>query len=449
VTGEPRVIRNAGEAAGVRFRYIVLCCCLALLLYPAAPGFAAEAFNGDSDQSDVGLIEDSEAPGVNSYPLGPGDLLEVRVMGDESLSRAFSGQFFVEADGTMNYPVVGSLRVAGSSIGDVAQLIRDTVGGIAPISGLPFVRVAEYAPVYVVGDIARAGPYSFRPAITVMQLVLRAGGLAKAADMSSRITALRQEIAELEVVGFSLMVQRNRLLAELASRPFDGQLWSSRPIVNEDILENETALFDARRRERLSQVKSYEAQQRTYAQEIASLQRTITLHDQELELLKERYAGQESLADKGLAPKSQLLDARRDILSMERQGLEFRTALVRATQGRLAMAQRLDDVNIGTEVRNRQTLSEIDLNLARTRTRLAGATMALADLEQPDGPRSVLGPGATYTILRMNGKQFETIRVDELSFLQRGDILRVDLGSDEPTPQVPAAITAGPPATLN
>lgn len=432
MAGNLKGIRMQSEAEGVCSGYLVLFFCLALLCYSAAAGVAAE-----------------DAPAAYRYPLGPGDLVEVRVTGDEIVARAFSGQFLVEADGTVNYPVVGNVVVEGSSVNEVAQIIKEAVAGVAPIAGMPFVRVAEYAPVYVVGDVARAGPYPFRPATTVMQLVLRAGGLKESGEMSRRINDLGSEIADLEVVGYSLLVQRSRLVAELNNEHFDGQLSSLPPGMTADLLENEAALFGARRREMLSQLKSYEAQQRTYAREIASLERTIALHDQELELLKERFAGQQSLADRGLAPKSQLLDARRDILGMERQGLEFRTALVRANQGKLAMEQRLDDVKIGTEVRNRQAFSEIELNLARNRVRLAAARLALGELEQPEGPRSMLGPGATYTILRMKGNHFETTQSDELSFLQRGDILRVDRGSDEPQAPVPDAYTAGSPAALH
>lgn len=412
--------REESNPAAVLFLSLALLCCSATLR------LAAE-----------------ETPGADRYPLGPGDLLEVRVMGDESVSRAFSGQFIVEADGNVKYPVVGNLPVGGATVGEVEQLIKEKVEIVAPISGMPFVRVAEYAPVYVVGDVARTGSYAFRPATTVLELVLRAGGLTVSADMSRRIDELTSEIAELEVVGYALQVRRSRLLAELGAEEFDGEPGSLRPVVNEDLLANETALFGARRRELQSQIRSYEAQQRTYAQEIASLERTIILHDKELELLKERFAGQQSLAEQGLAPKSQLLDARREILGMERQRLEFRTALVRANQGKLAIARQLDDVRIGTEVRNRQSLSEIERDLARNRVRLAGARLALEDLEQPEGPGSMLGPEATYTILRQNGKQFETSRADELSFLQRGDILRVDRSSDEPRPPVHDAYTGG------
>jgi polysaccharide biosynthesis/export protein len=426
-----KVVRMASEAEGVSPGYLVLFFCLALLCQVETAGLAAE-----------------EAPVADRYPLGPGDLLEVRVMGDESVSRAFSGQFLVEADGTVNYPVVGNLPIEGATLSQVAHLIKETVEVIAPISGMPFVRVAEYAPVYVVGDVARTGSYAFRPATTVLQLVLRAGGLAESTDMSRRIKELTNDIAELEVVGYALLVQRSRLLAELGNEEFDGEASSLRPVVNDDLLENEAELFEARRREMLSQVRSYEAQERTYAQEIASLGRTITLHDQELELLKERFAGQQSLAEQGLAPKSQLLDARREILGMERQGLEFRTALVRANQGKLAIARQLDDVKIGTEVRNRQTLSQTERDLARNRLQLAGARLDLRDLEQPEGPGSMLGPAATYTILRQKGNQIETTRADELSFLHRGDILRVDRGSDELQP-VHDALAAGSPAALH
>ena len=98
------VIRTAGEAGGVCTWYIVLFFCLALLCQFAAAGLAAE-----------------EAPVADQYPLGPGDLIEVRVMGEESVSRTFSGQFLVEADVTVNYPVVGKLSIEGATLGQVAQ----------------------------------------------------------------------------------------------------------------------------------------------------------------------------------------------------------------------------------------------------------------------------------------------------------------------------------------
>jgi polysaccharide export outer membrane protein len=439
----------AGEAAATSLKQLVILSCVALLYCTAHTAALAEQPGSAGEQDHAGRAALDETSVANSYPLGPGDMLEVRVLGEESVSRAFSGQFLIEADGTVNYPIVGTLQVGGTTIGQVAQLIKETVGAVAPLSGMPFVRVAEHAPVYVVGDVARTGPYAFRPALTVMQLVLRAGGLAQAPDLSSRINALRSEVEDLKIVGFSLTVQRSRLLAELGDDQFTGELTPRRPVMNQDMLDNETALFGARRRERQSQVESYEAQRRTYAKEIGSLEQTITLHDKELDLLRERYAGLQSLAERGLAPKSQLLDARRELLGLERQGLEFRTALVRANQGRLAITRQLDDVKVGTEVRNRQSLSEVELNLARNRSRLAAASAALANLVQPQGPRSMLGPHADYKILRSDGLQFEVTTADEFSLLQRGDILRVEFGFDAPSAQGRAGPAAKAPVAFN
>lgn len=197
---QSKVIRIAGEAEGVCSRYLVLFFCLALLCYFPTAGVAAQ-----------------ETPSPDRYLLGPGDLIEVRLTGEESVARAFSGQFLVEADGTINYPVVGNLPAEGKSVKHIAKLIKETVAAVAPVSGIPFVRVAEYAPVYVFGDVARSGPYPFRPADTVMQLVLRAGGLAETQDMSRRISDLENQIADLEVVDYSLGLRRSRLLAELAN----------------------------------------------------------------------------------------------------------------------------------------------------------------------------------------------------------------------------------------
>ena len=107
MTGEPRVDRVARAAAGGRSACTVLFCCLALLIFLAGRGIAAGASEGASEQTGVGLALRTETPRVDNCPLGPGDLLEVRV--------------FIEADGMVNYPLVGNLRVGGASISQFAQ----------------------------------------------------------------------------------------------------------------------------------------------------------------------------------------------------------------------------------------------------------------------------------------------------------------------------------------
>src|SRR5947209_14370518 len=52
--------------------------------------------------------------------LGPGDLFEVRVFGEQELT----GQYRVSGDGTIDYPLLGRIRVAGLEPPDAAAMIR-------------------------------------------------------------------------------------------------------------------------------------------------------------------------------------------------------------------------------------------------------------------------------------------------------------------------------------
>src|SRR5688572_31507245 len=58
---------------------------------------------------------------ANDYVVGPQDVLLVNVFDQADLG----GKYAVEADGSFTFPLIGRVKVAGLTLRDVEQLLRD------------------------------------------------------------------------------------------------------------------------------------------------------------------------------------------------------------------------------------------------------------------------------------------------------------------------------------
>ncbi|MBK8480845.1 MAG: polysaccharide biosynthesis/export family protein [Proteobacteria bacterium] len=110
-----------------------------------------------------------------------GDTLVVEIYGEKDLS----GKFQVSAQGTIDYPLIGRLKVAGLPQPRVASMIRDRLA--AGYLRNPFVRVfaegyQEKLKVFVWGQVSKSGTFPFRNAMTVIEAITLAGGLTPLAD---------------------------------------------------------------------------------------------------------------------------------------------------------------------------------------------------------------------------------------------------------------------------
>lgn len=136
--------------------------------------------------------------------LGPGDVFEVRVYGDESLS----AQYRVENDGTIDFPFLGRIEVASLSSRDVAAAIRNGLQR-AEILVDPqvtvFVAESNSLRVSVMGAVARPGTFPVVPGMTAAQAISMAGGFTALASQND--TVLTRRNGE-EVERFPLPMRR-------------------------------------------------------------------------------------------------------------------------------------------------------------------------------------------------------------------------------------------------
>lgn len=136
--------------------------------------------------------------------VGPGDVFDVRVYDEENLS----AEYRVENDGTIDFPLVGRIEVAGLVPTVIAERIRDRLrDGQFLIAPHVSVRVQEYNSrrVSVIGAVREPGSYPIRSRMGVVEAVSLAGGFTALANRDATLLTRR---IEGELRTFSIPVDR-------------------------------------------------------------------------------------------------------------------------------------------------------------------------------------------------------------------------------------------------
>lgn len=373
--------------------------------------------------------------GERGYPVGAGDQLQIFVYGSDNISNALSGRFRVDATGSMYYPLVGAMEVAGKTPAEVGKMLNNALSGEVPIS-LPTVSIASFAPVFLTGSVARTGPFEFQPGMTVFQLVLQAGGLPQADISESTRLSLMQERSTLKLDAFALKAQRERLKAEINGTDFKPDALPKVSFDVSRIVSSEASLFDVHMRMKETRRRIYAAQKEGYEQEISMIEKSIKLHDEDVSLLEEQIKVQTNLTKKGLAPKSGLRDLKRQLTGTRREALEFRTALYRAKQNRLAVDRSLAEAESRVEADNADKLREVNVSIRKNDLALAAVKAKLARFKNSrDEAQNALGRAPRYYLIRLRDGKPTSQVVEASTTLQRGDIVRVVVGEEPDTEQ--------------
>jgi len=365
------------------------------------------------------------------YAIGEGDVLSIKVYGEDGLS----GQYRVGPGGIINYPLVGEFSVQNMTSAEVTRQLAERVSTFSPNGRNLTVEVAEYAPVFVTGDVEKPGSFQFRPRMIVLELMALAGGPRRAApEAESNLVSVigsESELSDLRLMRFSQVAQKSRLEAEIREEEFGAAMVPEdsfvMPQVRQRIIEDEAALFRARRTARSDQEKALNNQREGYEQEIGSLQSSISLHDNEVALLEQELATAENLLQRGITVQPRVLGLKRELSTVKRNALDLRLALARAKQRQLEIDLKLVELRNTRIGENTQNLKELNLAIARTEQRIASTVSVIAELREKLGERVAPRSWKTvFTLTRRAAGKYASIEVDDLATIQPGDILRVE-----------------------
>jgi polysaccharide export outer membrane protein len=127
---------------------------------------------------------------VVNQAVGPGDVLEVFVVGEEKLPREYE----IGTDGTLAFPYIDPIKVSGLEPRDIATSLRDRlVEAKFLVSPQVQVKVKTYnsKKIQVIGQVAKQGPQPYQDGMTLVQAISAAGWFTPLAD-TNHVQVIRQ-----------------------------------------------------------------------------------------------------------------------------------------------------------------------------------------------------------------------------------------------------------------
>jgi polysaccharide biosynthesis/export protein VpsN len=129
----------------------------------------------------IGSASGQDSKGMSSYRLGAGDVISIRVFGEDDFTRE---KIRLTDAGSVSFPVLGEIAVLGRTVGEIEKLITDRLKGRILVNPRVTVWVEEYRPFFVNGMVERPGAYPFQPGLNVRKAVSIAGGFKERASLS-------------------------------------------------------------------------------------------------------------------------------------------------------------------------------------------------------------------------------------------------------------------------
>lgn len=121
--------------------------------------------------------------------LGPGDVIDVKVYGEERLS----GTHRIAPDGAIQFPLVNRVVVEGMTANEIAdELMKRLKDGFLREPSVS-VLIKEYSSkkVFVLGEVQRPGTFPFTAGMNVVEAITLAGGFKDSANANYVIITRR------------------------------------------------------------------------------------------------------------------------------------------------------------------------------------------------------------------------------------------------------------------
>ena len=149
---------------------------LAMLLAIAMAAFAPMNFAAQASETvgdaQVSASADDSATQSADYRLAPGDRLTIVVYDQPQLS----GQFIVDGGGGILLPLAGGVSLSGLTLAEAQQLIQDRFADGVLVQPAVSVRITDYRPIFVTGNVRKPGSYRFMIGQSVKAAIAAAGG---------------------------------------------------------------------------------------------------------------------------------------------------------------------------------------------------------------------------------------------------------------------------------
>jgi polysaccharide export outer membrane protein len=120
------------------------------------------------------LVTSAGAQESDAYRLAVGDKIAISVFGESDLSTRVT----LGDDGMLKYPFLGEIKVTGRTAPELERVISEGLRGDYLVNPEVTVRIEEYRPFFLNGEVNRPGSYEYKPGLTLEKAIALAGGLS-------------------------------------------------------------------------------------------------------------------------------------------------------------------------------------------------------------------------------------------------------------------------------
>jgi polysaccharide export outer membrane protein len=154
---------------------------------PLPPGELSKPVPDKSAAPAVAPKSEGGAAVGSDYKIGPADVLKIQVWDEEK----FSGLFTVDQDGKFVYPLVGELIAGDQTTAQVKEKVEKSLQKYVQKPRVDVtVQEVQSKKYYLTGMVNHPGEYLLATPTTVLQAIIKAGGLQDFAN-AKKIYILR------------------------------------------------------------------------------------------------------------------------------------------------------------------------------------------------------------------------------------------------------------------
>ena len=374
----------------------------------------------EEEVASVELASGDRDDTLGDYRLAPGDRVTIAVFDERQLS----GDFFIDGGGEVLLPVAGSVKISGLTLIEAQEVIRKKFADGVLAQPAVNVRIEEYRPIFVTGQVKKAGRYPYMLGETVKAAIATAGGEGQAIEqplavaMSDFVTA-EERVRQLEVDRVALLIRKARLEAQRDARadfmvPLPVGLNASN-VDFERVYTAENDTFSRLEESYRLQRETLERQRPRVEEEVRAVTEQIKNQNERLEIVDRRLADLEPLFQHGNLRKEVLTNQQieKTLVHSQLSNLEAQVARLRQTKGDIEV--KLSDVKANYL---RQVLGE--LQDTTQRLRVIDATLGYA--------RKVRDVKAEAASGVTDGTEY----VISISRRERGRMINFDASDDTP-----------------
>jgi polysaccharide biosynthesis/export protein ExoF len=372
---------------------------------------------------------------ADTYSIGPGDKLELRVLEWQPLENrvleweSMRAELAVDSDGMVSVPFIGQVEAQLLSPADLSRMISERLQQrfAVPAALDASVQVVTYRPVYVTGAVRSPGEYPFRPGLTAAQLIAQAARTNAEVDMRD-ILNREGSMELLSLESKRLAIRRAMLLAAIEDRDsialpqgLNAAAWAP------EIVAGENEVLRLRQQRRARELEALDNQIELLQSELDALIESAAAQERLLESAQREYDNVQSLAEGGLAIGARVAESERNLILAGSQILNMSTAILQARQEiSLAEAEKvaLRDREWLEDTRELQKVEgelERVLTTLKTQQRIAVAETGMVLVER----EAEEAQGLTVTVVRQTREGMQELSGED-TVLAPGDVVHVE-----------------------